>query len=166
MAEPISLLLLPERQQSLRGRASDHARNAYCHLSQRRRRDATKRDRADADLSPEVEIAPAVRALGLELVHSRKRVLAQRCDLHGVSGLDHFSERRFDGRGLLRQFAAKIFTKTAVADRITRQGIARHASDRQLVDGVPALAPRQHLQDALNWSVRTGCKIVSPERVQ
>jgi len=52
------LLLFPERQQALRRRAADDAGNADRDLPQRRRRDAAERDRADADLPPEIEIAP------------------------------------------------------------------------------------------------------------
>src|SRR5712675_2334630 len=70
------LLLFPERQKALRGRAADHAGDADRDLPQRRSRHAAERDRADADLSPEIEIAPRIRPLGLEFVDGGERVLA------------------------------------------------------------------------------------------
>jgi len=48
------LLLFPERQQALRRRAADHAGNTDRDLPQRRRRNTTERNRADADLTPEI----------------------------------------------------------------------------------------------------------------
>ncbi len=83
------LLLFPERQQPLRGRASDHAGDTDRHLPQRRGRNAAQRHGADADLAPEVEVAPLVRALALEVVNGGQRIAAQRADLHGVGGLNH-----------------------------------------------------------------------------
>src|SRR6266851_6253442 len=74
------LLLFPEGQQALRRRASDHAGNADRDLPKRRRGNASERERADADLAPEVEVAPAIRALGLELFHGGERILADRAE--------------------------------------------------------------------------------------
>src|SRR5882757_6598528 len=54
------LVVFPERQQALRGRAADHAGDADRDLPQRRSRHAAERDRTDADLSPEIEIAPRI----------------------------------------------------------------------------------------------------------
>src|SRR6185437_11945604 len=54
---PLLLLLLPERQQPLAGGATDHAGDSDRDGAQRCRRDAAERDRADADLAPEVQIA-------------------------------------------------------------------------------------------------------------
>src|SRR5580693_4743945 len=62
------LLLLPERQQSLRRRAADHAGDADFDLTERCRRNAAERDGANADLAPEVEIAARIRALGFHVV--------------------------------------------------------------------------------------------------
>src|ERR1700674_2184945 len=107
----LSLLLLPERQQPLRGRTADHAGNADRDLAKRRRRNATERDRSDADLAPEVEVAPRVGALGLELIHRGERVFADRAKLHGIGRLDHLAKRYLDGGRLHREFAAKIFAQ-------------------------------------------------------
>src|SRR6195256_7002137 len=126
-----SLLLFPEGQQALRGGAADHAGDADRDLAKRRRRDAAQRNRADPDLTPEVEIAPAIRALGLELFHGGERILADRAELHGVGGLDHLAERSLDGRRLSRQLAAEILAQSSIADRVARQRIARHAADGQ-----------------------------------
>src|SRR3954451_24321249 len=76
------LVLLPERQQALRGGASDHAGDADGHLPERGRGNAAQPPRADADLAPEVEIAPRVRSLGLEVFYRSHRIAAQRADLH------------------------------------------------------------------------------------
>src|SRR6266481_7876218 len=111
------LLLFPERQQTLRRRASDHAGNADRDLPKRRRRDAAERERADADLAPEVEVAPAIRALGLELFYGGERILADRAELHRVGGLDHLAERSLDCRGLPRRPAAEILAQSCFADR-------------------------------------------------
>src|SRR3954469_11489269 len=103
------LLLLPERQQSLRCRTADYAGDADRDLPQRSRRDATERDRADTDLSPEAEVAAAIGALDLEFIHGGERILTQGCNLHRVRRLDHFGERRFDRRRLPGKLAAEIF---------------------------------------------------------
>src|ERR1700730_10297992 len=52
------LLLFPERQQALRCLATDDAGDTNRDLAEGCRRDAAERDRADADLAPEVEVAP------------------------------------------------------------------------------------------------------------
>src|SRR5882724_10640941 len=165
-AGPELLLLLPERQKPLRRRTSDHAGNADRNLPQRRGRDAPERNRSDADLAPETQVAPAIGAFGLEFLHRAKRILAQRRNLYRVGRLDHLAERRLDRGRLVGKLAAEIFTQAGVADRIARQRIARHAADRQLVDGVAALAPRQHLNDALDRRIRAGGEIVYPQRIQ
>src|SRR5689334_18864692 len=93
-ASAVSLLLLfPERQQALRRRTTDHTGDADLDLAERRGRDAAERNRADADLSPEIEIAPRVRPLGFELLDRRERILAHGAELHGVGGLNRFGER-------------------------------------------------------------------------
>src|SRR5277367_5900962 len=102
-----SLLLFPERQQALRRRAADHAGDADRDLAQCCRRDAAERNGADADLTPEVEIAPRVRALGLELIDRGERILAHRAELNGIGSLDYLSERRLDRCRLVWQFAAQ-----------------------------------------------------------
>src|ERR1700694_5858977 len=89
----LSLLFLPERQQPLRGRTADHAGNTDRDLAKRGGRDAAERDRADADLTPEVEVAPRVGTLGLEFFHRRKRVFADCAKLHGIGRLDHLPKR-------------------------------------------------------------------------
>src|SRR6266852_9826723 len=58
-------------------------------LAKRRRGHAAECDRADPDLAPEVEIAPAIGTLGLEFFHGGQRFLAHRAELHGIGGLDH-----------------------------------------------------------------------------
>src|ERR1700761_4645078 len=126
------LVLFPERQQSLRGRTADHAGNTDRALAQGRGGDAAQRDRADADLAPEIEIAPGVRALGLEFVDRGKRVLAHGRELHGIRGLDHLGQRLPDRLRRLRQLAAQIVAQALVTHRIARQRVARHAADRQL----------------------------------
>src|SRR5258708_36072416 len=85
-----SLLLFPERQQALRRRATDHAGDADRDLAEGGRRDAAERDRADADLTPEIEIAPGILALGIELFQRGLRIHANCAELHRVGGLDHF----------------------------------------------------------------------------
>src|SRR5207248_8670536 len=133
-----SLLLFPERQQALRGGTADHAGDADCDLPQRCRRNAAERDRANADLTPEVEIAPRVRTLGLELFDRGERILADGAELPGIGGLDHLGERRLDRRRLVRQLAAQEFAQTCITHGIACERIARHAADRQLVVGVAA----------------------------
>ena len=70
------------------------------------------------------------------------------------------------GSGWLDKFAAQKFAQAGVANGIARQRISRHAADRQLVDGVAALAPGQHLHDALDRHMRAGREIIAPQRVQ
>src|ERR1700736_1425437 len=103
----LSLLLFPERQQSLRSRATDHAGDPNRDLAKRSGRDAAERDRADADLAPEVEVAPGGGAFGLEFIHRGERVFADRAKLHGIGCLDHLAKRYLDGCRLHREFAAK-----------------------------------------------------------
>ena len=79
---PLLLLLLPERQQALRGGASDHG-DSEGDLTQRCCRHAAERHRADADLPPEIRLR--VRALRLELFESRNCVGSHRVKLNGVS---------------------------------------------------------------------------------
>src|SRR5579872_2172883 len=87
------LLLFPERQQPLAGRAADHAGNADRDRAHRRGRDAAERNRADADLAPEIEVAPRIRSFCLQFLDRGERVLAHGAELHGVGGLHHFGER-------------------------------------------------------------------------
>src|SRR5262249_10695477 len=128
----------PNREQPRRGGAADHTGDSDRDLTKRRRRDAAERDRTDTNLSPEIEIAPRIRSLGLQLLDGSKRVLADRRELHGIGGLDHLGKRRLDRGRLPRQFGAKKLAQVAVTHRIARQRIARHAADGELVDGVAA----------------------------
>src|SRR3984885_14458989 len=147
------LLLLPERQQALAGGAADHAGDADRHRTERCRRDAAERDRADADLAPEIEIAARVRALRLEFIDRGERILAHGAELHRVGGLDHFGERHLDRVALHLEFAAQIFSQRRIAHGVAGERIARHAADGEFVDGVVALGPGQHRDDAQNRAV-------------
>ena len=160
------LLFLPERQQALRGRAADHAGNSHRHLAEGRRRDAAERERADTHLPPEIDIAPRLRPLGLELFDRGKRVLAHRAELHGVGGLDHLGQRRFERRRSARPLAPEKFAQFGIAHGVAGQGVARHAANGQLVHGIAALRPRQHLDDASDRHVRAGREIVAPQGVE
>jgi hypothetical protein len=52
------------------------------------RRDAAQRDASDADLAPEVQVAPAIRAFGFEFFHGCERILADGAKLHRVGGFN------------------------------------------------------------------------------
>src|ERR1700760_602259 len=95
-----SLLFFPERQQPLRSRASDHAGNSDRDLPQRSRRNAAQRHRADPDLSPEIQIAPSIRALGLEFIDRSNGILAHGAELNHIGGLHDLLERCLHRFGL------------------------------------------------------------------
>src|SRR5579863_2390831 len=138
------LLLFPERQQPLAGRAADHAGNADRDRAHRRGRDAAERNRADADLAPEIEVAPRIRAFRLQFFDRGERVLAHGAELHGVGGLHHFGERHLHRIVLNLELAAQIFAQAGIPHRVACERIAGHAAHGELVDGVAALAPGQH----------------------
>src|SRR5260370_38564541 len=64
-------------------RPADDARNAELDLAERRGRDAAERHGALADLAPERDVALITRALALELLDRRQRLLADAADVGG-----------------------------------------------------------------------------------
>src|SRR5258708_16140261 len=88
------LLSVPGAQRGRGGGAADHEGEAELHLPGGGGRDAADRQRAFADLAPQRNFAPVARALGLELVDCRERLLADARALERLGGLDHLVEDR------------------------------------------------------------------------